>query len=1323
MTYIPPFLRKKEKPKLSSPTDYVPPFVRRARDIVTPIRPTDFNLKEPERAKTMIPKKTLPKVEPQPNQVKTDIKSVKNPFESKINKEVGSIGQNILSGANRTIAGTASFADKLDSYNPYRMATDALSNKILRPAGIRASDAIFGKNNTLSNVLETQKQYSETGQSDTKLNPLLKDFSELTSSPARKLSDTMTSEGNRNAVQTGNPNLDMVNSYVSQPIGGMVPSLLTGQAITSGLPKSVLTKLIRTLPMGISKAGNKFDELAKKGYDDFTQIALGTAVGANESLTELIPFDEMIKPLNVAGKTLVKKGASIVGDLIKNALAEGIQEAAVSPLDTAAENIALGQNNKLFDLEQAKKDFGGGVAVGTIMRIIMSSIGLGGRINTKITSGQQITSQDIVQANQEVKQSTGQDILSETQDNANLNQNTPTQPNIPNQTEQAPIKPLMDAQPIQNQPTQTNTQPIQQTALKQPTVTPQYDIDSMNTPKVIEKALAEVEKIRVEQPKMFIKMNLQLFADKATAKLKELTKQAMKKIEIKGPLKDLSFPKGRIDVDGLKNKVKDIIDKHPLKYNEINNKDTIESAQKLVDESFDASKGIVRDGEVYDNAGESAVGMKVIEKLWADGNYDEGFDLFDIHSQKLRKMGQSIQIAATWARATPEGMVKYIDRFVKKAKERGIEIKVTKEFKQQIYEEMKVIQDIGNPKDMINKIVANSKGKLSKRSMKNLDQKQQDILKEIAVEQVLNKIVDTAPVSIWRKISTFQAIAHLLNATTTMRNLLGNTSFNEAERTSNVLGIPIDRLIALKTGEKTLAKPTARRKTLGAGVQRATEASTRLQLGLPAVSNDKYKLSNTTFKKGLLGKAEKLLAYELQVTDEFQKGIIVADVIDQFKRLRGSEKVTEEMTNIAQKEAEYRTFQDDSLPAEVLGQIGKAFNLIGGGKSDQKMGKHYIKEFGLKDLTIKYTRVAGNIISRTVEYTPMGYVKSLINFAKAEGNLKNQRTAAMAFGRATNGSIMLGMGAVLRMMGFLVKQDDDTKKNESSLDKAAGLGTTYKLNITAMERALNGESTKLQKDDYLTTYDWLQPVSKSFSIGAAIHDEIKKGGNVQETAVASLDQGIVEILDLSMLSVVKSMTYAQSAIDVLLIPVTDSLSGFIPSPIRQTSNALDPFSREQYTGTPLTRGGKRIQATIPFAKKKLEPSLDPFGKNKTTYGTGGLAAFNQLLNPGNIVKYNPNEFNKELKALEVSTGLVAQYPISSAPKIVTIKKVPYNLTDKEKTAFMKLSGSEIEKKYREYFANKMNSGKSDATKVKNLRSIVESARDKAGKTIINLRKE
>lgn len=803
------------------------------------------------------------------------------------------------------------------------------------------------------------------------------------------------------------------------------------------------------------------------------------------------------------------------------------------------------------------------------------------------------------------------------------------------------------------------------------------------------------------------------------------TENAYKQIEAKGPVKKYSFPQGRIDVDGLKKEIGNIAEKHPLEYNAVNDKETLEVARGIVENNLDVSKNMVRKGEVYNNAIESAVGMETIDKMFKAKNYDEAFELLEKHSDKLKRMGQANQIASAWARSTPEGMVKWTDRIINEAKEKGLKLTTddTKAFKKKIYEDMSVVRSIDNPEEMIKQIEQAYGKKLPNWVNNQLNRQTQEKLKEIATEQVLNDVRGLIKPSAWKKLSTTQAMAHLLNVPTAMRNIFGNLTFNEAERASNLYAIPIDKLMALKTGKRTLTTPTSWRKTIGPAVDRAKDSAMFTHLGINS-DVGKYTIQRGSAFKGKAGKfGEKMLSYELKVPDEFFKGQIREDILQQQMKLAGVTKPTKEMIDIAEETMRYRTFQDDSLPSKLLQGIKDVANNVGFGKRIRGSSGISTKEFGLGDLVIKYPRVPGNIISRAVEYTPAGYLKGIHMLGKIGNNPKLQHEAAMAFGRATNGSLMIGMAALMHQKGLLIIGDDSEDKDLSALEKFEGLGN-FKVNLSGIARVLNGESAELQKGDELSTLNWIEPIGKSWIIGAAINREVQKGKSTQEVVTASLNQSLDEVLDLPTLSIVKSMFYTgmrsdSNAIDVMITPVTEAIPGFVPSPVRQLTQAIDPIQREQFSGKPIERLGKRIQGSIPGLSKSLVPKISSTGEEIEPQGRGTRAYLNRALNPAIQKQYNPNMFTEQLKKIEQYTQRTDIYPPSTAPSSLTDKKVKYTLTEAEKAEYMRISGAIIKDKFNDIGEITEANAEREA---KRLRKIIDAAREEAKKQILKQKK-
>ena len=145
--------------------------------------------------------------------------------------------------------------------------------------------------------------------------------------------------------------------------------------------------------------------------------------------------------------------------------------------------------------------------------------------------------------------------------------------------------------------------------------------------------------------------------------------------------------------------------------------------------------------------------------------------------------------------------------------------------------------------------------------------------------------------------------------------------------------------------------------------------------------------------------------------------------------MAGVTEPTADMIDYANYRAKYATFQDDSLPARILQGLKDVLNLAGGGEF--KKGKSGIKthEFGLGDFLIKYTTVPGNLISRSLEYTPAGLAKilTIANDTKLSNAVK-QSEIAMTIGENLNRTSMIAFAALLNRLGLLISEDKDRGK-------------------------------------------------------------------------------------------------------------------------------------------------------------------------------------------------------------------------------------------------------------------------------------------------------
>lgn len=562
---------------------------------------------------------------------------------------------------------------------------------------------------------------------------------------------------------------------------------------------------------------------------------------------------------------------------------------------------------------------------------------------------------------------------------------------------------------------------------------------------------------------------------------------------------------------------------------------------------------------------------------------------------------------------------------------------------QRARETLDVINGLNSKEDLINLIIKQSKERKTQvHGIKKALQGQEIVfLKDIAVQQLFNTVTDAEGVSVGRKISTYQTMSHLLNGRTMTGNITSNTAFSGTNTVASWVAAPVDKLMSIFTHKRTVGAEKIGLSNYKAGAQRAATQYIDIALAVDHSGKGKYDINSAvrTFQNKSLGTFERAMGYGLQVTDEWQKGIAEDRVRKSLEKLKNCGFTDKEITEIAEYEAKYRTFQDTTAPSQFMTKLKEAFNVIG------------IKDFGLGDIIQKYTQVPGAIISRSAEFTPLGYIKALNGISKValrknEMTAAMQRNIAMSIGRATTGTGLIMLFSVLSKLGIFVGDDsDDDSKQLQKLKKAEGI-FGFQINLSALERLAKREDPKLKKGDLLESIGFLEPLNVEMAIGY----ELSKGKdfsikNWADICSAQLFEQIAEIPAMqSLRNFQNTIDYGGNCVDIAIGILASGATGFIPSVVRQTGNFLDPIQRNPYKEeTPLNKGIEQIKATIPFMRKSVPASITPYGEEKQA----AKGFFNNFVNRGYMSVYQPGDISEELyRMAEVSSDVLPHVPAS-----------------------------------------------------------------------------
>lgn len=722
-------------------------------------------------------------------------------------------------------------------------------------------------------------------------------------------------------------------------------------------------------------------------------------------------------------------------------------------------------------------------------------------------------------------------------------------------------------------------------------------------------------------------------------------------------------------------------------YTPINNKATIAEADRIIASNMDEALNLAKNGE--SSALNNAIAMRLIERLQEQKQFAQAADLLESLSMKPTNQGQAIQMLAYWSKLTPTGALRYTQGLLEKAANQkaqsdavrlGIEKPPTAEARK-------------IPPALAEKIT-----NIATEIQKLPDGR----AKQLKVAELQDAIASAVPPNILRQISSLQTMAQLLNPKTAIRNILGNLLFQVSENASRVASLPADILASLITGKRTLLAPSIQKQAVGMreGFKEGVEEAL---LGVDTTKMaSQFDLPGRTFRNGFLGTLEKILNAELRAPDRaFFRGAF-DESLDMQMRLAKTDTPTQEMIEQATYDGMYKTFQDENIATRLFTGLKRALN-VG-------------KDFGLGDLIIKYPRTPANLLMRGLEYSPVGFARTVFEMGKPLfGRPFNQRAFAESFGRAAVGSSTVLTGYLLYKLGIITGRPEEDK-DVAATQRALGLGQ-YRVNTSALKRFIvsgfDPNSTKQQVGDQLVTYDWIQPFAIGLSMGANIGQNSNKvnPNGIVNAILASVQEGARTVEEQPLLKGLTTFTQGKSISEAVANTILEAPSSFVPSLLNQITTLTDNVTREVTDPNKFKEMINRVFARLPGLSGTLPARKTVFGTDMERYLDNTNSFFNVMINPAFVTTLKQNEAGQEVLRLYQESGLTEQ-----APRVVQ-KKVKVNGQD------LQLSGQQISdyqayvgQKTQRYFEEVMQSpaynALSDAekaSKLANLMSDINSA--------------
>lgn len=657
----------------------------------------------------------------------------------------------------------------------------------------------------------------------------------------------------------------------------------------------------------------------------------------------------------------------------------------------------------------------------------------------------------------------------------------------------------------------------------------------------------------------------------------------------------------------------------------------------------------------------------------------------------------------------------------------------------------RTIMEIGEQRGVLNWATIRSKRAEITRSMveKSLNALSGEDLQALAhnsLAQVGNDQVYSADVG--KKMKCIQMLAMLSNPKTKLVNVSGNSVFSVIDTVAMNGSALADQIMSSMTGTRSVAADKGIFDAEGWKAARTALNRTIAEIALDVDmgADSRYQNTGYTFKANgnifdrVLHVLERNQKYGMVLPDEIAKGFASGRHKAAMERLIAEGKVVDADADYAQsyadKIAKYRTFQNDSLLATMLGGVHDGLNVIGVGDSGKRIKgreKDYkVGSFGVGDMVAPFTRVAGNLVSTAVDYTPIGFARgfaeacSVVYNAKKSGkpNHSRQAQAVQHMGRGATGTAVIALFAAISAAGLLRRADDEDDPDIAALNAAEGIAGTQ-LNISALSRALAGEDANWRNGDELLDLSRFEPVNSIMALGTIVStwDEDTTFGDKASASFNALLESAAELPVIQNIQTlaVNTIKYKQDFGEALAeMFAKTATSSVIPNISRQFARGIDPYYRDVYSGDSL---GENLldnaKNSLPGLRETLPVKLDPFGDEKKYGGSTLSNVLNAMINPAGLNTYSRREVSTEMERIRNDTSRVDMYPDKTAPTKIDYGGNSYDMTYEERQQYLRTAGKRTEELYSQFMDSSAYSNLSADQKADALADLAKASRTEA----------
>lgn len=597
-----------------------------------------------------------------------------------------------------------------------------------------------------------------------------------------------------------------------------------------------------------------------------------------------------------------------------------------------------------------------------------------------------------------------------------------------------------------------------------------------------------------------------------------------------------------------------------------------------------------------------------------------------------------------------------------------------------------IILDIAEERGTLNGITGRQSAMLRKAAESALGSMDFGQLKQFAYESSAALSTDAQSANMGQKLKTVQVLNMLSNPKTAAKNIAGNTTFYALDAMSMRGAAVLDMALSKLTGTRSVAfEKSAMSSESRAAIMKAIRMSAaEITLDVDMGASGRYEQTgNRTFKASgniidrVLSACERNMGYLMKTSDEAYKGAArstqrgTQELIESGKIQNAPKDYAAEQADAL---AKYRTFQNNSKTATAIETVHDVLNMaLGVGDSGKTIKGKTVHSFGAGDIIAPFTRVAGNLASVGLDYSPVNAVKGTVEIVEAVadaarngGNPVKQAKAVSDFARGMTGTAIAYGFMQLAKMGLLKRADDEDDKDVAALNKSEGL-TGAQINITASKRWMDGDETGMWRDgDTLVDLSNLEPLNFMVSLGAEMADNGNDGFlstfAAPQSYTDTADSFVKASADLPVMQTIGNLgkdilVYKKDWKEALPEAVGKTvISSITPNVLASIAKGIDDKQRNVYAGD----GAKDVlidtlKSRIPKMRETLPTTVNTLGEEKDNPGSLSKRLTNAIINPIGVNKYTQSEVSQEMERVRGATGETSFYPTTRKPDSLSYK--------------------------------------------------------------------